>query len=289
MKLQTQGYLSRTTSEPLDPRIGLPDLRKGLHTMLLGYFVSIGAVLAAAAIVGFFIVQSNGGASRKLMEEASTVLFALVILLPLAGIASLTLIVRGKWLCLLSAPERFHAKWMMFLSILCILAGPLLNAGVFLVGDDQPKSKNRRGNSASLLRLQKELEEYKEGMPELDTRSYVKLAGQGIGLLSGVFFVLFLRAVALCWGTPVLARFTEVYLLFIVVLVTCVVVLLRNPALLRTRPQMLLGLAAGWLLAGLWYFGLLWGTSISVRNGMERHRRERLQTPAAPVASLPPL
>jgi hypothetical protein len=131
-------------------------------------------------------------------------------------------------------------------------------------------------------------------MPELSTRAYVKLAGQGIGMLSGVFFVLFLRAVALCTGAPLRARFAELYLVFMTLLVIGVVILLRNPAFMLSRPQLLLGLIGGWLIAGPWYFCLIMSTSIGISYNLVRGNREPQEPPpvarvVSPLASLPPI
>jgi hypothetical protein len=273
MNLHTLSYLPESSSEMADPMIGLPDLRKGLNTILMGYLLSLGAVLAACGVIGYLIFQAGGAPlSRKAAEQASTVLFAVVILLALAGIGSLILIVRGKWMCLSSAPELFHAKWMMFMSILCVLAGPALNTGAFLVGESKADARGRASNQTSATLLH-ELDQYKHGMPDLDTRSYVKLAGQAIGLLSGVFFVLFLRAVALGWGAQGRARFAELYLLFLALLVAGVVALLWKPSFMLARPLLLLGLAGGWLIAALWYFVLILSMVAGISNILAQRSR----------------
>lgn len=292
MKLQTQCFLPQsTTQQGVDPMIGLRDLRKGLNSILLGYLLSIGSALAAGAVVAYLIIQAGGAPmARKAGEQASTIIFAMVLLLGLAGIGSLTLIVRGKWWCLSNAPEQYHAKWMMFMSILCILAGPLLNTGVFLIGNSEPQGKNRAAKKASIEQLREKIDEFRDGFPELDTRAYVKLAGQGIGMLSGLFFVLFLRAVAKCGGASVRAFFIDMYLLLLAALVFGVVVLIRNPAFLLARPQLLLALLGGWLLSGLWYLGLIVSTSIGITIQLSEGTRPRIPIPAAPPAStLPPL
>lgn len=291
MKLRTQSYLLEQPHESADPMLGLRDLRKGLNCVLLGYLCTAAAILGAAGIVWYLIVQTTGTSQARIAaDQASVVIFTLALLLPLTGLGSLVLVVRGKWLCLMSAPEQCHAKWMMFMSILCILAGPLLNWGTLILKDDKPTGRGRPANSMSVARIQYEIDSYKDGLPELSTRGYVKLAGKGIGLLSGVFFVLFLRAMAQSWGSWVGARLAELYLLFVAVLVAGVVVLIRNPSYLLQRPQLLLGLGAGWLLSVLWYFGLILSTSIGISYLLVRPPPK----PAPPVSteritSFPPL
>jgi hypothetical protein len=290
MKLRTQSYLLEPLRESVDPMLGLRDLRKGLNRVLLGYLCTAAAVLGAAGIIWYLIVQTTGTSqARQTADDASVVIFTLALLLPLTGFASLVLVVRGKWLCLISAPEQHHAKWMMFLSMLCILAGPLLNWGTLLLKDDKPAGRGRPANSMSIARVQHEIEAYKQGLPELGTHAYVKLAGKGIGLLSGVFFVLFLRAMALSSGSWVRARLAELYLLFVAVLVAGVVVLIRNPSYLLERPQLLLGLGAGWLLALLWYFCLILSTSLSISFLLARRPPEPELVSAPRIMSFPPL
>lgn len=279
MNLHTLVYLSRPPIEPVDPALGLKDLRKGLNKILTGYLLLAGAVLTACGVVAYLIIQAGDEPlSRKAVEQASTVLFAMVLLLGLAGMGSLALIVRGKWMCLSSAPELFHAKWMMFMSILCLLAAPALNSGAILLGESKANARGRASNQTSALLH--ELDEYKQGLDrykhgklELDTLGYLKLAGQGFGLLSGVFFVLFLRAAALGWDAPWRARFAELYLLFLALLVAGLVALLWKPSYVLVRPRLLLALVGGWLIAGLWYFALIVNTVAGISSMLARRSR----------------
>lgn len=269
MNLHTLSYLREPVREKADPTLGLPDLRKGLNTILMGYLLALGAFFAACGIVSYLILQA--GDARKAGEQASTLLFTMALLLGLAGIGSITLIVRGKWMCLLSAPELFHAKWMMFMSILCVLAAPALNAGALFFAETKADARGRASNQTFAL-LDK-LDQYKHEIPDLGTRGFVKLAGQAIGMFSGVFFVLFLRAVALGWGAQGRARFAELYLFFLALLVAGVVALVWKPDYMLARPQLLLGLAAGWLIAGLWYFILILSMVIGIGNMLTRRSR----------------
>ena len=80
----------------------------------------------------------------------------------------------------------------------------------------------------------------------------------------------FLRAVALGWGAQGRARFAELYLLFLALLVAGVVVLLCKPSFMLARPQLLLALASGWLMAGLWYLVLILSMVIGISNMLAR-------------------
>ncbi len=273
MNLYTLTYFPEPAREMVDPMLGLSDLRKGLNTILMGYLLSVGAVLAAGGVVAYLVIQTGSGPlTRDTVEKASTVLFAVVLLLGLAGLGSLYLIVRGKWMCLSSAPELFHARWMMFMSILCLLAAPALNTGSFLLGKSETDVRGRTRNP--MAALLKEVDEFnKQGIRALDTRIYVNLAAQAFGVLSGIFFILFLRAVALGLGAQWQARFNELYLFFLALLIAGIVTLIWKPSYMLARPQLLLSLAGGWIIAGLWYLTLILSMVIGISCMLARRSR----------------
>lgn len=275
MKLQTACYLPESTPDMLDPMIGLPDLRKGLNTIILGYLTSLGACLMMGGLIAYLVIQfKNGPVTMKTVGDFSTILFGAALLFGLAMIGSVVLIVRGKWTCLLSAPEKNHAKWLMFLSILCILTGPVLNIGANLISSDaKPIPKRAAGNNTAQIFLN-EIEKFEDGMPPLDTRAYVRLAGQGIGMLSTIFFVLFLRAVAKFWRAEWRVRLIEFYLVFLAILAAGIGVFFCKPAFLLARPYLLLALGGGWILAGLWYFALILSTSFGITYILESKSRK---------------
>jgi hypothetical protein len=263
-------YDPEPSRDQVDPTIGLSDLHRGLQTIVVGYLLSLAAFLGTAGVLWYVTNEiANASSSWKAIEKVSTLLFATALLLALIELGSLSLIVRGKWTCLMNAPEHFQAKWLMFLSISCILAAPALHVGSFFMGEakEDPKASASTKTSAALLR---EFEDYKRGMRTLDSRGYVKLVGNLAALLSSVFFVLFLRAVALCWGAQQRVRLAELYLVFVTLLAVGLVVFLWNPSYMLAKPRLLLGLGSGWLIAGLWYLGLILNTSAGIRDILAR-------------------
>jgi hypothetical protein len=258
--------------DPNDVEIGLADIRKGIVRIVLGYLTLLGGVLALAGLFGYVVYQMRDGYSRKAAEEASTVLFAGVLVFGLVCLFGFASIVRGKWNCLMSAPERYHAKWLMYGSILCILMGPALNIASAFIGVDKEESARLSKARKDPAALVKEIEEYKKNITDLGTHTYIKLAGDFAGMLSTVFFVLFKRAVALCCRDRPRAIIAELYLLFSGLLVAGVVYFFVHPAAFFARPELLLGLAAGWLFSGLWYFLLLVSTIVCVSNVLVRRR-----------------
>jgi hypothetical protein len=259
--------------EPNDVEIGLADIRKGILRIVMGYLMLLGGIMAMVGLFVYVGYQMRDGYSRKAAEEASTVLFAGLLVFGLLCLFSFACIVRGKWNCLMSAPERYHAKWLMFGSILCVLVGPALNVTSLFVGVDKEESariSQARKDPAALL---KEIEEYKKSMKGLGTRAYTKLAGDFAAMLSTIFFVLFLRAVALCCNDRPRALIAELYLLFTGMLVAGVVFFFVNPVPFMKRPELLLGLAAGWLFSGLWYLLLIVSTIVCISNVLSRPRK----------------
>lgn len=262
MTLQTLSYVPQAECNQPDPTIGLSELRRGLWLVVLGYLSMIALLVGAGLGLWLaFSESAEASRSRAAAEDLEVYLFAGCVVFLLLGLASIALVIRGKWVCLMHAPETFHAKWFMFGAIVCILTGPALNFGSSLIGEQAPNTARKSKAARVTAVMRRDYEEYKKGLPKFDSaRSWTKLAGDIAGLLSTVFFVLFLRAVALCWGYQGRARFAELYLVFIAVLVAAIVVLLRNPSYMIHRPQLLLGLASGWLLSGVWYFFLIIGT-----------------------------
>jgi hypothetical protein len=273
MNLLTLAYLPEPETEQLDPTIGLLDLRKGLYTIVSGYLLCLFATLAAIGVAAYVILGlREQGVSAKTVESASTILFATVLIFYVLLIGSVILIVKGKWMCLLSAPEQCHAKWMMFMAILLILTGPALNRGASYLMSDADAAPRKAQKKSTADDLVRSVEDLKDMTPKLDARGYVRLVGNAASLLSSVFFVLFLRALALCWNSQTLARFTELFLLLMGVLIVGVVMLVWKPAYMIARPHLLLGLAGGWLVCGLWYFGLILGSIGCIGNALNQRR-----------------
>lgn len=266
MKLQTLAYLPQIYNEHPDPSIGLAALRRGLVLIVLGYLLIFAVMAAGAALLWYAFWASLASSSRMAAEDLSLLVFIGVIVLGFAGLGSLALIVRGKWVCLMNAPESFHAKWFMFAAILCILTGPALNFCSPLLAESSKNSASKGRAAGTTAALRHEIEQYKNGLPDLDTSGWIRLVGDIASLLSSVFFVLFLRAIALSWGYLGRARFAELYLIFLALLIAGFVVLIRHPSYLIAQPQLLLALAGGWLLSGLWYFVLILVTIAGLQN-----------------------
>jgi hypothetical protein len=279
MSLITKGYLVEPEDEALAPlEGGWHEVRRGLHGLLLGYLCCFLCLAVFAGLVVFAVLQLTAPKPSISPGDVGTLLFAGVLVLGLLLLGNYAMLLRGMWRCLMGAPEREGAKWWMFVSMLCTLASPALSVASPLIAEG-PKA--RRGAPAAgsgdklTAALSREVNDYKGTAlaPVMDARAYLRLAGNLIGLLSGVCFVLFLRAVALCFDAEARARLAELYLLFSLALLAGLLFTLFGPSLsVVTRVRMLLLVGAGQLLAFLWYLGLIVSTSVCIAEGLARRR-----------------
>ncbi len=247
-------------------------MRKGIIRIVLAYLILLGTLLAGIGLFVFVIWQVGKEHSHKTAEEASTILFAAMLVGGLVSLLCLAMIVRGKWLCLMSAARALSCE-MADVRLHPVRgggAGPQLRFRPRR-GGQGAKYPHQQGQEDPTVLVQ-QIEELKKGAKALGPRTYTKLAGDFAGMLSTVFFVLFLRAVALCCNDRPRVIMAELYLLFTGALVAGVVYFFIDPVVFLKRPELLLGLAAGWLFSALWYFLLIVSTIVCIGNILSRPR-----------------
>jgi hypothetical protein len=266
MSLQTSMLLSQAENpnapnNPLRIEYGWREVGKALTKILLGYFIWVvggigGACLFVVALRGreLDILPRNG--SKNLID---TLIIVGALLMGAASLVSYGMVMVGKWRCLMSAPERRAAKWLMFTCMLCMLVGPVVNV-LFSVG----------GGGADNIRALKKGQDGVEDVKFEATGAIMQLVGLAISLSSTVLFVLFLRAVASCFNSKILVNGIHLYLLFLALLIggTVQVSLLGPRALMKPDVLMLLGL--GWLGFVVGYVLIIIATRICISNGLSR-------------------
>jgi hypothetical protein len=239
---------------------GWTELSKGLFSVLGGYILFIfngigGLVLLWICTAGF------RRATHDITGDDLTVFLIGGGVLFFSSLYSSYLVLRGKWRCMMAAPDRHAARWMMFVSMLCICAGPAINFASRFVGVAPAKFKVNEvevhRSAAKVAAL------YAESLRDNDMAAYMKLGGVVIAPFGPIFFVLFLRAMYNCMGHHLAARFTELYLLFVVLLAAGTASLLLD-ARVHIRIDLLLILGLGWLMALLWYFLLIVAAAMSI-------------------------
>jgi hypothetical protein len=136
------------------------------------------------------------------------------------------------------------------------------------------------------------MENFTEEILKLEPRAYIGLAGNISSIVSTVLFVVFLRQVSRCFEDAPRMRLAEFYLGFLAIVFAGTVFLIIRlisvlsdvplpfakgpqfvipPSVMRelnTLPVagMLIGIA--WLVAVLWYFGLIFSTSKGIQQGL---------------------
>src|SRR6266699_2741301 len=120
MTLQTSSLITQTStpgdpSKPLQAEFGWTEVGKGLTRILIGYFI---AVLGIAAGVAVLLLAAYGHQHEAVAKgNKNTTLLILMLAIGLIGLSSLFsygFILAGKWRCLMNAPERHAAKWLIF-------------------------------------------------------------------------------------------------------------------------------------------------------------------------------
>ncbi len=276
MKLATRKHLALDAPPPVQvvPEMmehGWPAVRQGLHSILLGYLLCLGMVLLAVALafLAAYSVPQVHQAGEFL--DAAMLLYAGMGILFLMGLGSMALIVKGNVRCLVSAPERCGARWLMFASTLCVVVGPALHLVSALVASPmKPAAITKSNGPAEQVTLA--LHRYGDSLQDRDTRACVALGGVVANVFSGVFFVLFLRAVARCFHDTGRMRVAEFYLLFNGLLAAASVYCFLNPLTLLANPRFAAALAGAWATSGLGYLLLLLNTSACIFEGLSRRR-----------------
>jgi hypothetical protein len=298
MYLKTQHLVVPEEPDPhyAPQEYGWPEVRNGLHSILAGYLISIGLVLLAAGVIAYLVYSLM--TSQDMLDtviDAAMILYLTWAVMIVGGLYSLYLVIRGKMKCLINAPERCGAKWLMFSSILFFVFGPALDILSKFVGSD---AKSHSRSSKAVAALMQGMHDYSEALVELRPRAYLAVAGNLSNLMSVVLFVLFLRQVAHCFEDSARMRLAEFYLAFTALLLAGTVFLvvrlvqvlqgvpLPTPGMgqpltlpphvlreLQMIPMAALLLGSGWLLALVWYFLLIISTSMGIAERL--HCRPR--------------
>jgi hypothetical protein len=241
---------------------GWHEVSRGLGRILLGYFVALGGTVLCVVLVVYALLNLGGTQNKDGpylgYVWAFYIGFSALSLIWLFGYG---MIVAGQWRCLMNAPERSGAKWLMFACMTGLLMGPALNVGACVAGIEQPP--NYRRGPAGFTRVK---------FTHTGTQMQV-----GSGLLSFssfVFFILFLRAVARCFEDPVRLAHVTLYLVVSGVLTAATLFVgLGSPKLLAERP-VVIGLGAAWIVAFIWYLCL-----IGVMRGCIIHGMSQIRSP----------
>src|ERR1700722_7010943 len=179
MDLSTMRFLepARTpTSEKAadSENLGWREVSKGLFSVLVGYV--LGILNTAAGLVLLWL--TTGGFKKPPHLVTGDDLTLLLIgggVLFLLSIFCSYLILRGKWRCMMNAPERGSAKGLMFASMICIFSGPAMNFASNFGG--APAARSRSPKAEVPDTVGKIAVQYATKFREKDLASYMNLAG----------------------------------------------------------------------------------------------------------------
>jgi hypothetical protein len=250
-------------NERLRMELGWGDVAAGLGKVLIGYTVlfvgvSIGVGLLVVAFIGF---QADVAKGLKPSNGHWWELYLGLGILKVIGIISMGIIIGGQFKCMLHAAERHGARWFMFMCIACLFLGPAFQV-------------------AAGIASWQAIAEIKNHPGKLDAFHFSPLAqrllltGFAISMLYPLFFILFLRAVATCLRLAKHALLIDVFLAFATLLAGATMYGLYKHPLggPPVPPVPALLVAAGWLVVGVLYVGLIAMMRICINMVISRIR-----------------
>ena len=263
--------------------LGWQEVGSGLLRIVMGYSLSVLSVIVGVGLILLVIPLHDEDETLLVLKRTQVDLIVLAGLgvMGLAGMVSYAWIMMGNWRCLMHAPERNHAKWLMFASMTCIVMGPALG-GVSgtLGGGSRIESLDRDEKAAPVTKAKSRSARVpsksfvtgaEEHLTVQDTSGILNLASGALGLLSGVLFLLFLRAVAGCFGDEARVRLVEIYLMFLLLSAGFTFFLLISQPKLAANSDFLLALAVGWLLEFVFFLVVILKVRGSIIRGLENH------------------
>lgn len=255
------------------------EVAKGLNRILLGNLILIilplfGALLFAVAIArnGNPLALVDTEKFRSSGYEMFFLFMGGILAIAVAGLVGYPMILFGRIQCLVNVPERCGAKWLMFVCVLALIAGPALGflAGFFGAGNDRAAVKGLKKTNPAAVRKVEEL------LPRFDDKFYLRsyfwlnMGGIALSVTSEVCFLLFLRSVAHCFNSPGRVTMVDCYfVLFGGILLTVLYLLFGGPVPIVAL-VLLLAVGLGSLASVVWYLVLLGSTSWCITEGMER-------------------
>jgi hypothetical protein len=260
-KLFQEIQAEEATKDPLRSEFGWPEVGKGLNSILLGYAIGVVGVFLGVSMLLFAMPTDE---MRDLIKgnhnTVELVMLLTVGFILLSSLFSYAMILRGKWKCLMNAPERHAAKWLIFACMLCMVLGPVLSIFTSVGGEGAQNYKS--------------LGKGRDGIAEVKFEGVggiIQIIGSVLSMASTVFFILFLRAVAVCFESKTCINLIHVYLGFSALLIGTTVQMTLTPRALM-RLDVLLALGAGWLLSGLWYIALIVGVRMMITTRLAQMR-----------------
>jgi hypothetical protein len=258
MNYETEQDPELEFNEQLRMELGWGEVASGLTQVLVGYgAMFIGTTVGVGLVVFALFGLGDRGIHAKPALGSLWALYSGLGILSVIGLISYGIIIGGQFKCMMGAAERHGARWFMFLCIACVFLGPVFHIASGIASwqaVSELKSHPHRIENFQLNPM----------------GQWLQLIGFGISMLYPLFFILFLRAVAVCLRVGWHAVLVNVFLALAAVLVAGTAFALFNfrpgGKPLPSAPIALLGL--GWCVVGVSYVGLIALTRIMIHAVM---------------------
>jgi hypothetical protein len=253
--LSTQRLLEEPDQPEFRGEYGWQGVGRGLRRLLLAHLIMVGSIGLLVVLVIIFLPADIQQQPSNKIVWGEIILFGAVLLVALAVLISYGMLFTGQWLCLMYAPERRGTKWLMFSAMTCLVMTPALNITSCLLSD--PQHTRARRETRAAIAVARGVRDYPHSLEENDMNAYLRIAGAGLGLLSSLLFILFLRSIAHCFEDRVRVLLVDLYLMFTAVVVGgTLYVALAGPDL-TGDPTLVLALGVGWVLDFFYYLFLI--------------------------------
>lgn len=261
MSYAVEEPLNRELNERLRMEVGWEDVGKGLTKVLVGYLVvfvgtavGIGLVILALHTLGPNVHRNRTPPLGSLWQ-----FYIGLGILSVIGLISFVIILGGQLRCMLGAAERHGARWFMFLAITALIIGPAFHIASAIAGLRSFPDWKRGAMILDELQL-------------TELGKTMQLVGLGIGLLYPMFFIFFLRAIALCMNSRGLVMFVNLYLLLAASLTAATGYFILNPMVFVRNPLALLIIGGGWIVSTIVYVVVILLIRVCIYQTMERIR-----------------
>jgi len=280
--LQTKKLLDKSSvshrepvDDPLAREYGWGDVASGLNRVLLGYLLSFVCValmvvlgVVAALWAGKDLLAGNGNIDFKLLW----IIMGGIGLISILSIASYVMILTGKVRCAVHTPDRCGARWMIFMCILCLVVSPVLNVASSFIGPDKDKL------SALQEKMMEEDFDFEQHQQEIIGDLFgptiiLSLVGTVAALLASVFFVLYFRAIGVCFKEDRLINAAEFYLIYSIVLIGASGFMIWAIAMADLIPLLILFVLVGWMANLVWYVFLVFFTRCVILTYCNDYKR----------------
>jgi hypothetical protein len=270
MALVSQQYMAVPEDPELAAETGWPDVRKALLRILIGYLLSIVCFVELGCVVAYLVICHPAKPTAKEVTAGEAIAMTGVLVFILGQGWSVRMVIGGAWTCLLRSPERCQAKWLMFATILFVLAGPISGffSGMLLINAPRPKHEAVAADDGTVVSRVRNLDRYLDREHISTVSGLLQIISHILSMMSTLLFLLYLRQVGRCWENEICVRLVDLYLLFVGLLIAAGIGLLSFAPNMLAQAAITLGLGAGFALALVWFLFLLFMTASCISAGL---------------------